>query len=375
MAAFTGYDPIDAEREASPTGGFDPSNLERLDPRNAPAGPPAASRGALPGAPAQAGAPVGPAFDKQLGVGEARKPENEGKDFYGEWARSSAEDKDAVADSMEQNFAQQGMSLEGAVDMLYKQGGEAAARLGRRFGLVPPEEKAGTPAFKTTEAAVADMEAGEDKLRQKKDDERRSKRRAMGGFLMEMGLRILSSNKADAPGAIAEGALGTIGSRRESEAAAADRKIAMEDRERRQKMEDAAEARAERKMNLDEWKAKKPKLAQITDKDGNVMYVEEQEGYVLDEDGNRVRKASDAELSAAQQETTKRAKQQQINSERRAIQKLVDEDGEFSDNPEIVAIAKEENADKRRKMIAQLARQRVESVGAQGAGDPLNLGL
>ena len=77
MSAFTGYDPIDAERSNSKYGTFDPTNLQRLDPRNAPAVTPqetAASRGALPAGPA--GPAVSPAFasgDENKGVGEALK--------------------------------------------------------------------------------------------------------------------------------------------------------------------------------------------------------------------------------------------------------------------------------------------------------------
>ena len=173
MAAFKGFTPFSEDLQGfdlSPStkskyGGYDPSPLMALDPRSAPAANPAvASRGALQ-APPSGGAPM-PAFSPGTsgkGEGEAKKPKK-GNDFYSMWKDGDAEDKDAVANNMAEVFEAKGLSLEGATKMLYDQGGEAAARVGEKFGLVPPADKAGMPAFKTPEGAVKDVDqAIEDK--------------------------------------------------------------------------------------------------------------------------------------------------------------------------------------------------------------------
>lgn len=359
--------------EKSKYGSFDPSNLQRLDPRNAPAAPAAASRGALPPGPSGPGA--SPAFANTSGVGEARKPQEPQNQFFNMWREGTDDERDEIASQQEQVFAQKGMSLEGATKMLFDQGGEVAAQIGAKFGLVPPASKAGMPAFKTQEQALADIELKKEERAQKKEELRREKRRAMGGFLMEMGLRILSSGREDAAGAIGEGALGTIGARRGREAAAKEAEIAEAERKRKADLAERAETRLQKESDARIKEMEKPDLAQITDKDGNVIYVEEQAGYVTDDKGNRVRKATDSELSAAQRETTRRAEQSQLQSERRAVQKLVDEG--FSDDPEIQAIIDEEDPKRRREMIAEVARKRVASLGTGNAAgnDPLGLGL
>ena len=244
MGAFDKYTSFDSSLAGPPTlgpkskySGYDPTPLKALDPRNAPAAPAVASQGAF--APPTSGAPM-PAFakgDQGKGGGEARRPEK--NQFFDMWSKGSTEDQDEVATQQENVFAQQGLSLDGATKMLFDQGGEVAAQLGAKYGLVPPADKAGMPAFKTQEQALEDMEGKANDLKR-----RTEKRRAMGGFLMEMGLRILASNRDDAAGAIGEGTLGTIDARRQRQFEDEDRDIMKSELERKRGREDAADSRS-----------------------------------------------------------------------------------------------------------------------------------
>lgn len=334
MTAFKGITPFSPElqgawggqEQKSKYGSYDPSPLMALAPSNAPAArqPAVASRGALQ-APPTGGEPM-PAFspgDEGKGVGEARKPKK-GTDFFGMWEKGDAEDRDAVAENMADVFGQKGLSLEGATKMIYDQGGEMAARIGEKYGLVPPADKAGMPAFKTQEQAVADVEKGIEEKEAKK-----KKRQAMGGFLMEVGLRILASNRDDAGGAIAEGALGTMESRRQRKEQEEMKSIATAEMERKAKLEERAETRAEKGLGLEERRTaaeekraaaaktsadakaaadRKDRLEKITTTDGEVLYVDPAAGWVKDpESGERIREATIADLSAAQIETNRRA--------------------------------------------------------------------
>lgn len=260
MAAFTGFPPplspdvqgVDPfNRRAGRYGNYDITPLQGLaPPSSAPAAPAVASRGALQGAPPAGGAPLS-AFSPGTsgkGAGEARKPPK--NQFFDMWKDGDDKDRDEVAAKQEEVFAQKGLSLEGATKMLFDQGGEVAAEIGRQYGLVPPEDKAGMPAFKTTEAAVADMEGA-----RKKRDTKLSKRRAMGGFLMEMGLRILSSKHDDVGGAIGEGALSTIDARRQRKEYDEAKGVAAAERARKARLEERAQTIDERGASVDERRA------------------------------------------------------------------------------------------------------------------------
>lgn len=189
--------------------------------------------------------------DEGLGAGEARKPQD---DFFSMYRGSSDEDKDHMADQMEDRFAPHGLSLDGALQQAWSQNPEVSAELGKKFGFVPPADQAGKPGFKTEAQALADYDEATGDLRasEEKKKLKKEKRQAMGAFLFEMGLRILASNRKDAGGAIAEGALGTLDSRaarkehtEDREIAAADRETAAEDRDRKHAREDASDERYE----------------------------------------------------------------------------------------------------------------------------------
>lgn len=235
-----GNDMVSAyQNKGSASGAFQPSS----EPQEASPG------GALSGeAPAQGAEPAfDMAGDSGLGVGEARKPEQPGNDFFGMYRSASDEDKDHMAGQMEEQFAPFGLSLDGAVTQMWQQNPQLAAELGKKFGFVPPADQAGKPGFKTEAQALADYEEATDKQKAaaEKAKLKKEKRQAMGGFLFEMGLRILASNRPDAGGAIAEGALGTLDARAARKEHTEDRGMAKEDRTRKQKFEDTDESRAE----------------------------------------------------------------------------------------------------------------------------------
>jgi hypothetical protein len=379
MAAFTGFDPIDEKRDESKYAGYDVAGLEKTIPQqNVPSQPSggAASQGALE-APAPAGA-TSPAF------GDTKKADDPEpvSDFHRMYLKGDDKDRDAVADRMEEQFGEQGLSLQGAVNKVFEEGGQSAMQLAERFGYIPPEESAGKGAFKTREQALADYgvemdEAKEQKLVAQKKD---ANRRAMGGFLMDVGLRILASNREDAGGAIGEGALGARQSRKDERRQTQQDEMAAEDRARKQRREDTADEagriRESREAESYEYEKSqraaaeaKANLVEITTKGGEVYFVNREEGLVEDEDGVPIRTATAEDLSAAQRRVREDNRARLFHTERRAIQKLVDED--TSDDPEINAISEETSGDKRRQMINDLANKRL---GASAEDDdPLGL--
>jgi len=226
------------------------------DQNSAPAATQPASQGALSGGAPQAGAaPVKGA----LGEGEARKPEGQqGSDFYTMFRSGSDDEREEMTRNVLEPLESKGVSAEGAAKMMWEKNPQLATEIGAKFGIVPPADKAGMPGFKTQEQALLDYESDKTKAADEKARLKKEKRHAMGGFLFEMGLRILASNREDAGGAIGEGALGTIQARRERAKETKDEKIADEDRgyilgereeagtdrTRRREAEDVAETRA-----------------------------------------------------------------------------------------------------------------------------------
>lgn len=255
MGAF-GPDPFSSPtRKQSKYDDYDVYSLEAVtQPNNAPAAPQPASQGALSGGGATAPAPVKGA----LGEGEARRPEGGGSDFYSMFKAGSDDDREEMTRNVLEPLEAKGVSAEGAAKMLWEQNPQLAAEVGAKFGIVPPADKAGMPGFKTQEQALLDYEADQKKAAEEKARLKKEKRHAMGGFLFEMGLRILASNRPDAGGAIAEGALGTLDARKQRERDAKAEKLFDEDREyqlgereeaatdrtRRREAEDVAEERA-----------------------------------------------------------------------------------------------------------------------------------
>ena len=317
---------------------YDVAGMQSLAPQpDVPSPDGAASQGAL-GAPSQGG-DSSPAFtpDEGKGVGEARKPVS---DFHRIYRESNDADRDAVADKMEEQFAGQGLSLQGAVNMVFEQGGETAAQLASEFGYLPPEESAGKEAFKTREQALSDYGVAIDSAKETQVAEKKKldNRRAMGGFLMDVGLRIMASNKPGV-GAIGEGVLGAKQARYDKGRERRKDTIAEEDRKRKIEREDAADeaARVEaaakkekREYDISQRGAEEKKrdignLKEVTNEEGEVYYFDPTDpkkgNWVTDKDGNRL-KAADVGLSKAQIETSRRAYDRAVNSKVEKIKSL-----------------------------------------------------
>lgn len=241
---------------------------------------PSASQGALPGEAAPAAEPAfTPAEEQQqsmeMGMNTANK-QAPAKDFFQMWKESSPDDRELATSNFEEVPASQGKSLEGMMQEAYLQNPMAAKEIGAKYGFTPPGQGGGTmPDFKLEQRALAgygEMHAGAREAFAKGDEAlkdiekantegdaaakiKQEKRHAMGGFLFEMGLRILASNREDAGGAIGEGVLGTMEARQNRKIAAEDRDIAEEDRIRTRGFEDSQEARliedAERKKSAE----------------------------------------------------------------------------------------------------------------------------
>lgn len=380
---FSAFSPMSEEGFSGKYKDYDVSSLEGMSQEQASSPEGAASQGAL-GTPASAGS--APAFGPaDKGKGEAAKPVS---DFHRMYISGSDDEKDDVASKMEEQFGAQGLSLQGAVDQVFSQGGEAAMQLAEKFGYVPQERQGGGEAFKNREEALQDygVQMDEGKERKLAEKKKADNRRAMGGFLMDVGIRMLASNRQDAGGAFGEGMMGARQSRKEDKRQAAQDQLKADETERQRRREDtadeAAKLRAQQQTEKYEYektqrgtkeaKAEREGLAQIVAKDGTVHYVNIEEGTVEDEDGVPIRKATAEDLSAAQRRTDARATERTVNAERTRIRKIVAEG--FSDDPEIEAIIDEKNSNKKRAMINELADKNLYiSTSPSAEDDPLGL--
>ena len=380
---YASYDPSGLAAAANPQAGAiqAPGALEA-----APSPQGAASQGAL-GDPASAG--ESPAF----GEGEARKPIS---DFHAKFIDGDNEDKDLIAEKMERQFGDQGLSLQGAVDKIFEQGGEDAMAAAEQFGYVPTEKQASSnEAFKSREEALADYGVKVDKKKEADlvEEKRLENRRAMGGFLMDVGLRILASNREDVGGAIGEGVLGAQQARAdkkrladEDRIKAEDRDIAKADRTRKQEREDKSDSRAIAKEDRDaeqsaydksqrgeqEKKVKAGRMSKIVTEDGTVLYVDPSDPssaeYVYDSEGNKII-AKDVGLSAAQIATNTRAYNAKVNSKVEKMKAQTEYDLERN-YPALEGLSGEAR-------IAAIIKIAQEEVGSQGNtpadNDPLGL--
>jgi len=124
-------------------------------------------------------------------------------------------------------------------------------------------------------------------------------RRKMGGFLMELGLNILSSNRDDAGEAVGQAFQTTTAARTERKRVSASEELAKQERERKIRREDesdilkqekaerdvAKEERAARGEKRAVTKAELDKLDSYTREDGTVVKIAREEGTVYDVDG------------------------------------------------------------------------------------------
>lgn len=226
---------------------------------NAPAPPGPASQGALQGeAPAgaepafnEAGAAIDPATGQQMGPTNERA--EQGRQFFDYFQEADDDEKDELTNNVLEPIEASGLSGEGAVAQAFARDPQNAANVAAKYGITPPPEPGGTPGFRTEEGALNEIygppEATEDETAEARKKQRRQ---AIGGFLFEMGLRILASNRPDAGGAIAEGALGTIEARRQRQIDAEDREYELSEREYTEgEREEAATDRTRRRERED----------------------------------------------------------------------------------------------------------------------------
>lgn len=322
-------------------GGYDPEKLAKLtamggQAESAPSGSPdpAASQGALED-PAAAGTPSsGGALGGESGA-EA------GESYYDFHKDASEADKTHATNEMDRNLGMQGSGVIAKasefVEEAMRSGNQEALALAERYGWKPKG---------SLDKKGAETEGWD--------------RNAMGGFLTEMGLRMIASDKEGIQG-VAQGALDTqaAGVARKDKAEA--KALADADAERARRREDVSDTQQARKMELAEEKAARDKLEKITDKDGKVTYVDIEKGTVTDENGEPIREATAADLSAAQQRTRSdnynRALVGQANDIR---DELKDSKRQFlKDHPEFEGVT----GKAKEQLINKMAQERLDGLG------------
>ncbi|KKN01927.1 hypothetical protein LCGC14_1122780 [marine sediment metagenome] len=208
----------------------------------------------------------------------------------------------------------------------------------------------------------------------------------MGGFLMELGLNILSSNRDDAGAAFGDAANKTIAARDQRKRTRAAEDLAASERERKTRREDESDslkeekaARERRKEKRDIDKAELDKLQKFEMGDGSVGYYEKAEGPVYDESGKKIDlgKKDKDRLSLSSQEASYRDLRRAIGSELKMI-----EDGAY-DAIDYDATDAEKLAYAKKKVKAQMKAARslysgkdVDNIDEEEAfadDDPLGL--
>lgn len=212
-------------------------------------------------------------------------------------------------------------------------------------GQSAPEEQSG-PAF---------IEADEKAAVEKKEFNRVK----MGGFLMELGLNILSSNRDDAGAAVGDAFGKTRSDRDTRKRTEAAESMAQSDRERKQRREDESDSLKQEKAGREKaaekraiTKGERDKLTRIQKGDGSYEYVNIQKGIVFGEDKTtligKLTKDQDDRISANQRLTDDRNTRKELTAERRLIEEKIgmtfdDDIAGLGDNPsfkEIVNLAK-----------------------------------
>jgi len=188
----------------------------------------------------------------------------------------------------------------------------------------------------------------------------------MGGFLMELGLNILASNRDDAGEAVGQAFQQTRSDRTERRRVSAAEELAKQDRERKIRREDESDTLKQEKADREVAAAKRAESAADRDKlikldleDGSVGYYKKQEGIIYDSEDPLTRKpvktskANQDRLTRNNKETSRRAVRGAIADKLKEITAA----GSGRSDPEVKAIGgKSASYDDR----LALARQRVE---------------
>lgn len=180
----------------------------------------------------------------------------------------------------------------------------------------PTDEEMGRPAYEQEQ---------QEALAQKNFN-----RRKMGGFLMELGLNILASNRDDAGAAVGDAANKTRADRTERKRVQAATDLATSERERKRRREDESDtlkeekaARERRREKRDISSADRSKLKLLQKEDGTYEYVDIQKGEVLGADGKYLRGVTKADksktLNVGQEEIKRRAAQGRLDDRMNAI--------------------------------------------------------
>lgn len=185
--------------------------------------------------------------------------------------------------------------------------------------LGPTNDEMGRPAFEKQQQA--DLAT------------KRFNRAKMGGFIMELGINILASNREDVGGAIGEAFNATSSARTERRRISAAENLATQERERRTRREDASDILKQEKADRDITKAERDKLDRIQDDDGYYEYVDVKKGKVYGEDGTLLRgttKADKNKLTLGQERIDRRDAQRRLDDMMGAIKDTPsDEDEEI----------------------------------------------
>jgi hypothetical protein len=379
---------------------YDVGAVESLAPQpDAPSPKGAASQGALEN-PAPAGGNQ-PAIDE--------KPAQDMLSIFNE---ASDEDRDDLTKQQTEALAPHGKSLEGGFLDVLKQGGpqamarasqfgidmtqfanqlnpakEAEAEVGQAFGQMPTEEQSasGGP-FKDQETALQDYQGVKKEGKEQAAAKKKAQRDAIAAFLMETGLRIMSSTRSDLGGAVGEAALGTMQSGANKRRQADQDSIAEQQRtrqnERQDKTDEAAALRAQQQTEeyeygvtqrpAEEAKAARAGLESIKSESG-VYYFDPMDPkagkYVVDKDGKRVL-AEDVGLSKESIEATARQRRSAINSKVEKI-KALDEFERVELYPETDGLSGNVLRDK----IIELAKSELLDQGSSSSAEDDPLGL
>ncbi len=169
------------------------------------------------------------------------------------------------------------------------------------------------------------------------DEKKDFNRRKMGGFLMELGLNILSSNRDDAGAAVGDAFGKTRADRTARKQASASEELAKQERERKQRREDESDTlkqeKADREVKKAERDARKEgrdissadrnKLKLLQKDDGTYEYVDIKKGRVYDAAGKELRgvQKSDSSnaLTVGQEAIQRRDAQKRLDDKIKAI--------------------------------------------------------
>jgi hypothetical protein len=276
------------------------------------------------------------------------------KSYYDYWKAASPEDRRHASDELDKNLGTLGSGIVAKsnemISNAMKGGDESTLAVAEQFGWSP------------TDKQKAFVGPPEDRKGSGWD------REAMGGFLTELGFRILASNRQDLGGAFGEAAVSTMESRDRKKQTAAAQALAKSERERRHRREDEADQISRDKETRAKSKEGRDKLEKITLKNGEIIWADIEAGYAVDPDtGERIRSLTTADLSAS----SRRIAQDNLANAKKSLDVRLDKlikEGEGG--PEVDAIADEDDSKQRAKMREAWVARELERYDYAGSSLP-----